>query len=78
MAWEARLRLGTARPSDGVGSSPGLGEGVEGESEEPSVEGFAGKKHLKIPSACHFVACLKFTQTSMRPGRLSAGSRRSM
>lgn len=40
--------------------------------------GRAGKKHLKIPSACHFVACLKFTQTSIRPGRLSAGSSRSM
>lgn len=40
--------------------------------------GLEGKKHLKIPSACHFVAWVKFTQTSMRPGRLRAGSRRSM
>lgn len=40
--------------------------------------GLHGKKHLKIPSACHLVACVKFTQTSMRPGRDSAGSRRSI
>lgn len=37
-----------------------------------------GKKHLKIPSACHLVAFLKLIQTSIRPGRLSAGSRRSI
>jgi hypothetical protein len=41
-------------------------------------EGLKGKKHLKIPSACHLVACVKLTHTSIRPGRLRAGSRRSM
>lgn len=42
------------------------------------IEGLKGKKHLKIPSACHFVACVKLTQTSIRPGLLRAGSRRSI
>ena len=46
--------------------------------DEPEAAGLEGKKHLKMPSACHFVACVKFTHTSIRPGRLSAGSRRSM
>lgn len=40
--------------------------------------GLHGKKFLKIPSACHLLACLKSTQTSMRPGRDNAGSSRSM
>ena len=48
---------------------------VTGDDE---AAGLKGKKHLKMPSACHFVACVKFTHTSMRPGRLSAGSRRSI
>ena len=41
-------------------------------------DGLYGKKHLKIPSACHLVACVKLTHTSIRPGRLRAGSRRSI
>lgn len=41
-------------------------------------DGLEGKKHLKMPSAWNRVACVKFTHTSIRPGRLSAGSRRSM
>ena len=43
-----------------------------------NVEGREGKKHLKMPSACHLVALVKLTQTSIRPGLLSAGSRRSI
>ena len=43
-----------------------------------SVDFLQGKKHLKMPSACHLVAFVKLTHTSMRPGRLRAGSRRSM
>lgn len=53
-------------------------EGLEElELDEEGLE-LEGKKHLKMPSACHFVAWVKFTQTSMRPGRLKAGSRRSI
>lgn len=51
------------------------------EAEEFEATGFAGcegKKHLKIPSACHLVAWVKLTHTSIRPGRLKAGSKRSM
>ena len=48
------------------------------DDEEEDADGRDGKKHLKMPSACHFVALVKLTQTSMRPGLLSAGSRRSM
>lgn len=36
-----------------------------------------GKKLRNSDSACHFDAFLNSTQTSMRPGRDSAGSRRS-
>jgi len=36
-----------------------------------------GKKLRKSPSACHLDAFLNSIQTSMRPGRHSAGSRRS-
>lgn len=36
-----------------------------------------GKKLRKRASACHLLAFLNSTQTSMRPGRDSAGSRRS-
>lgn len=58
------LPLSSALTSDGASST--------------SATFLHGKKHLKMPSACHFVAFVKFTQTSIRPGRLSAGSRRSM
>jgi hypothetical protein len=36
-----------------------------------------GKKLRNKASACHFEAFLNSTQTSIRPGRESAGSRRS-
>ena len=36
-----------------------------------------GKKFRKSASACHLLAFLNSTQTSMRPGRDKAGSRRS-
>ena len=49
--------------------------GVAGDA---TVEGLKGKKHLKIPSACHLVAWVKLTHTSIRPGRLRAGSSRSI
>jgi hypothetical protein len=48
------------------------------EEEEEEEDGLEGKKHLKRPSACHLVACVKLIHTSIRPGRLSAGSSRSM
>ena len=46
--------------------------------DEDDADGRDGKKHLKMPSACHFVALVKLIHTSIRPGLLSAGSRRSM
>jgi len=36
------------------------------------------KNRLKIHSACHLVALVKLTQTSIRPGLVSTGSIRSM
>ena len=42
------------------------------------ISSIEGKKFLKRASACHFDAFLNSIQTSMRPGRLNAGSRRSM
>lgn len=48
------------------------------EDELAALAALNGKKHLKIPSAWNFVACVKFTQTSIRPGRLRAGSKRSI
>lgn len=48
--------------------SPSMG------TSSSSVE---GKKLRKSCSACHLDAFLNSTQTSMRPGRDSAGSRRS-
>ena len=68
------LRLGNGRffcdaslaAAAGGGGDAGLEDGLE------------GKKHLKMPSAWNRVACVKFTHTSIRPGRLSAGSRRSI
>lgn len=50
----------------------------EADDDADDADGRDGKKHLKMPSACHFVAFAKLTQTSIRPGLLSAGSRRSM
>ena len=51
--------------------------GVDGDGGDEG-EGRDGKKHLKMPSACHLVALVKLTQTSIRPGLLRAGSRRSI
>lgn len=79
MACVARLRFETAM-SAAETVSAGLADAAA-DSGAPAVGApleRAGKKHLKMPCACHFVACLKFTQTSIRPGRLSAGSSRSM
>lgn len=61
-----------------------LAASVDEEADKSEVDdaaeadGLQGKKHLKMPSACHLVALAKFTHTSIRPGRLRAGSRRSM
>lgn len=43
----------------------------------PSSSSVEGKKLRKRASACHFDAFLNSTQTSIRPGRERAGSRRS-
>lgn len=51
---------------------------VEGNGDAALGDGLEGKKHLKMPSAWNRVACEKFTHTSIRPGRLRAGSRRSI
>lgn len=61
------------------------GAGVDGSSipsRSPSIMGSSslsveGKKLRKRASACHLDAFLNSIQTSMRPGRESAGSRRS-
>ena len=54
------------------GDSGGDGDdGDEGESRD-------GKKHMKMPSACHLVALAKLTQTSVRLGLLRAGYRCSI
>lgn len=65
-------------------SSPFADDGTEGNltpSSSPSSmtwpSSAQGKKFLKSASACHLDACLNSIQTSMRPGRESAGSRRS-
>ncbi len=82
MAWAARLRFDTAMlAADTVASAPAGPAAADDSAGAPAVGVAlerAGKKHLKMPCACHFVACLKFTQTSIRPGRLRAGSSRSM
>lgn len=59
-------------------------DGVEGRSmpsRSPSMisssSSVDGKKFRKSSSACHFEAFLNSIQTSMRPGRESAGSSRS-
>lgn len=57
------------------------GEGSSIPSRSPSSSMFSssadGKKLLKRSSACHLDAFLNSIQTSIRPGRESAGSRRS-
>ena len=59
------------------------GIGISSPSRSPSRVGAArsvsddGKKLRKSASACHLEAFLNSTQTSIRPGRHSAGSRRS-
>jgi hypothetical protein len=82
-AISASSRIGTAC-ADALRLDPGgffcdASTGEDSLDEDgDSSDGRDGKKHLKMPSACHFVAFVKLTQTSMRPGLLSAGSRRSM
>ncbi len=55
-----------------------LVEASFGGDKDDEAEGREGKKHLKMPSACHLVALVKLIHTSIRPGLLSAGSRRSI
>ncbi len=74
--WEPFLRLGAAKLlCEAIVPVASL---EVSDSEGAVAAFFAGKKHWKMPSACHFVAFLKLIQTSIRPGRLSAGSKRSM
>ena len=70
------LRLDSGRffSEASVGDEVSSGDG----GDEDDADGRDGKKHLKMPSACHFVALVKLIHTSIRPGLLSAGSRRSM
>lgn len=73
-------RMGTAC-ADALRLDPGgffCDASTDSDSSDVDADGRDGKKHLKMPSACHFVALVKLTQTSMRPGLLSAGSRRSI
>lgn len=75
-------RIGTAW-ADALRLDPGgffceASTASDSDSLDDDSDGRDGKKHLKMPSACHFVALVKLTQTSIRPGLLSAGSRRSM
>lgn len=68
-----KLEADSANGDGGVGSST--------PSRSPSITTLSssvdGKKLRKSSSACHLEAFLNSTQTSMRPGRDSAGSRRS-
>jgi hypothetical protein len=59
-------------------ASASVDVGDEASLVDEDADGRDGKKHLKMPSACHLVALVKLTHTSMRPALLSAGSRRSM
>ena len=43
----------------------------EDDDDGDNIESRGGKKYLKIPSACHLVALVKLTQTSIRPGLLT-------
>lgn len=83
-AISASSRRGTAC-ADALRLEPGgffcevsMGEDEDEDSSDDDADGRDGKKHLKMPSACHLVALVKLIQTSMRPGLLRAGSRRSM
>ena len=89
-AISASSRIGTACADDAafrldsggficdISKEIGDDGGDDAADDEDDADGRDGKKHLKIPSACHFVALVKLIQTSIRPGLLSAGSRRSM
>ncbi len=80
--------MGAACPDDALRLESGrfFSKGSVDDDDESSLDdgsddeadGRDGKKHLKMPSACHFVALVKLIHTSIRPGLLSAGSRRSM
>lgn len=56
-----------------------LGGAGGGATSSPSTMSSSvdGKKFLNKASACHLLAFLNSTQTSIRPGRERAGSRRS-
>jgi hypothetical protein len=83
VAISASSRIGTAC-ADALRLDPGgffcdaSTDGASFDEDEDNADGRHGKKHLKMPSACHFVALVKLTHTSIRPGLLSAGSRRSI
>lgn len=49
----------------------------EAPSSPSTSSSMEGKKFLNRASACHLLAFLNSTQTSIRPGRERAGSRRS-
>ena len=61
-----------------VGAPSSGDDDDDDDDDDDGSEDREGKKHLKILSACHLVALVKLTQMSIRPGLLSAGSRRSM
>ena len=74
---ELALQDGAAEGVDGAGAGEG-GDGISSTIESVSLSpSAAGKKFWKRPFACHFDAFLNSIQTSMRPGRESAGSSRS-
>lgn len=62
------------RASDSTLASSTLASSILANSSSSSSQ---GKKFLNRASACHLLAFLNSIQTSMRPGRDSAGSRRS-
>ena len=68
-------------PDDDAADGEGGTMGRSMLSRSPSIgtlsSSVEGKKLRKSCSACHFDAFLNSIQTSMRPGRDNAGSRRS-
>ena len=57
----------------------GVGNSIPSKSPSSTISSSSvdGKKLRKRSSACHFDAFLNSTQTSIRPGRDNAGSKRS-
>lgn len=69
MAYAAAMRRGLRESPRGVS--------IVGTSFGDEAVGLDRKTCLKKHSACHLVTWVKLTQTSIRPGLRSAGSRRS-